>query len=77
MASTQFFIFAIIAVLVPSILAMDFVVGDDKGWTIGFDYQTWADGKEFHVGDQLGQLALKPLFLLRCQLKRFAFNSEL
>uniref|UniRef100_A0A7N2N297 Phytocyanin domain-containing protein n=1 Tax=Quercus lobata TaxID=97700 RepID=A0A7N2N297_QUELO len=53
MASTQFFIFAILAVLVPSILATDFVVGDDKGWTIGFDYQTWADGKEFHVGDRL------------------------
>ncbi|XP_030945801.1 mavicyanin-like [Quercus lobata] len=53
MASTQFFIFAILAVLVPSILGTDFVVGDDKGWTNGFDYQTWADGKEFHVGDQL------------------------
>ena len=61
MASTQFFISAILAVLVPSILATDFVVGDDKGWTTGFDYQTWADGKEFHVGDQLGKLALKPL----------------
>ncbi|XP_075640317.1 uncharacterized protein LOC142612071 [Castanea sativa] len=42
MASTQFFIFAILAVLVPSILA-----------STGFDYQTWADGKEFHVSDQL------------------------
>ena len=54
MASTQFFIFAILAVLVPSIVATDFVVGDDKG-------------------DQLGKLALKPLFLLFCQLKCFAF----
>ena len=31
MASTQFFIFAILAVLVPSILATDFVGGDNKG----------------------------------------------
>ena len=76
MASTQFFISAILAILVPSILATDFVVGVDKGWTTGFDYQTWADGKEFHVGDQLGKLALKPLSSLCCQLKCFAFNSE-
>ncbi|KAK9984525.1 hypothetical protein SO802_034050 [Lithocarpus litseifolius] len=56
MASTQFFIFAILAVLVPSIFATDFVVGDDKGWTTGFDYETWAAGKEFHVGDQLEEI---------------------
>ncbi|XP_062147116.1 blue copper protein 1b-like [Alnus glutinosa] len=41
------------AILVPSILATEFVVGDDKGWTINFDYQAWAQGKEFHVGDTL------------------------
>jgi hypothetical protein len=59
MASTQsFFILAIVAILVPSILATDFVVGDDKGWTINFDYQAWAQGKEFHVGDTLGKLTL-------------------
>ncbi|XP_059442029.1 blue copper protein 1a-like [Corylus avellana] len=50
MASTQYlFILAIIAaILVPSILATEFVVGDDKGWTINFDYQSWTQGKEFH-----------------------------
>ncbi|XP_059461846.1 blue copper protein 1a-like [Corylus avellana] len=54
MASSQyFFIHAIIATLVPSILATEFVVSDDKGWTINFDYQVWAKGKVFHVGDTL------------------------
>ncbi|KAJ0770091.1 putative Phytocyanin domain, cupredoxin [Helianthus annuus] len=31
-----------------------FVVGDDKGWTLNFDYQAWAMGKKFYVGDKLG-----------------------
>jgi hypothetical protein len=56
MASAQFFILAILAILVPSILATEFMVGDRKGWTINFDYQAWAKGKEFHVGDKLGKL---------------------
>ncbi len=58
-ASSQFFILPIVAILVPSILAKEFVVGDQKGWTINFDYQDWAIGKEFHVGDNLGKLALQ------------------
>jgi hypothetical protein len=49
-----FFILAIAAILVPSVSATEFVVGDDKGWNINFDYQAWAQGKEFHVGDTLG-----------------------
>ncbi|XP_059461817.1 blue copper protein-like [Corylus avellana] len=54
MASSQyFFILAIVAILVLSILATEFVVADDKGWTINFDYQAWAQGKEFHVEDTL------------------------
>ncbi|XP_059461801.1 blue copper protein 1b-like [Corylus avellana] len=52
-SSQYFFILAIVAILVPSIFATEFVVGDDKGWTINFDYQAWAKGKEFHVGDTL------------------------
>ncbi|KAK4851479.1 hypothetical protein QYF36_015550 [Acer negundo] len=34
--------------------AKEFVVGDRKGWTINFDYQAWAEGKDFRVGDKLG-----------------------
>ncbi|XP_030502774.2 blue copper protein 1b-like [Cannabis sativa] len=52
--SKQLFIsLAIIAIFVPSISAVEYVVGDEKGWTINFDYQAWAQGKEFHVGDKL------------------------
>jgi hypothetical protein len=59
MASAQFFnILAILAILVPLILATEFVVGDHKGWTINFDYQAWAEGKEFHVGDKLCKFTL-------------------
>ncbi|GLJ42147.1 hypothetical protein SUGI_0872830 [Cryptomeria japonica] len=28
-------------------------VGDEKGWTLDFDYQAWAQNKQFHVGDTL------------------------
>ncbi|XP_034217393.1 mavicyanin-like [Prunus dulcis] len=54
MASSQLFIIlSVLAIFVPSTLATDYVVGDDKGWTINFDYQAWAQGKLFYVGDNL------------------------
>ncbi|XP_024171579.2 blue copper protein 1b [Rosa chinensis] len=54
MASSQLFvILAILAIFAPSILATDYVVGDEKGWTTNFDYQAWAQGKMFVVGDNL------------------------
>lgn len=49
-----FTILAIVAISVPSISAVEFVVGDEKGWTIKFDYQAWAQDKVFYVGDKLG-----------------------
>lgn len=57
MASSKLFIIlVIVAISVPSILATDFVVGDATGWTTKFDYQKWAEGKEFRVGDKLSKL---------------------
>ncbi|XP_050378245.1 blue copper protein 1b-like [Argentina anserina] len=54
MASSQLYIvFAILAIVSPAILATDFIVGDDKGWTINVDYQAWTQGKIFYVGDNL------------------------
>ncbi|KAH7571683.1 hypothetical protein JRO89_XS04G0117400 [Xanthoceras sorbifolium] len=42
------------AIVLPAIaMATDHFVGDDKGWTVSFDYQTWAKDKVFHVGDNL------------------------
>ncbi|XWS57878.1 hypothetical protein CRYUN_Cryun09bG0211100 [Craigia yunnanensis] len=47
-------IFAIVAAIAPAIsFATEFIVGDDEGWTLGVDYQEWAYGKQFFVGDAL------------------------
>ncbi|GMJ06169.1 uclacyanin 1 [Hibiscus trionum] len=54
MAYSKFFIIAVVALFaVPSSLATEFTVGDEKGWSLDFDYQGWATGKEFRVGDKL------------------------
>lgn len=57
--SQLFIILATLALVAPSILATEFIVGDDKGWTINFDYQAWAQGKQFYVGDKLGNYIMK------------------
>ncbi|KAF5202444.1 Blue copper protein [Thalictrum thalictroides] len=45
---------AVIAIVLPSVaLATEYKVGDNAGWTVGFDYANWAKGKEFRVGDKL------------------------
>ncbi|KAK2978120.1 hypothetical protein RJ640_028674, partial [Escallonia rubra] len=44
---------ALLAAIATSTLATEFVVGDDMGWTVGPDYQAWAGGKVFRVGDLL------------------------
>ena len=55
MAYNELVILAIAAILLPTIaMATDYVVGDDSGWTINYDYQAWAKDKVFHVGDKLG-----------------------
>ncbi|XP_015963624.1 blue copper protein 1a-like [Arachis duranensis] len=55
MALSRFLaMFLVVAVsIIPIISSTDFIVGDDNGWATGFDYQAWAQGKEFHVGDKL------------------------
>ncbi|CAN1245798.1 Blue copper protein [Linum grandiflorum] len=52
--SSLFAVFVAIVACIPSpALAKDFLVGDNHGWTINFDYQAWAYGKDFRVGDRL------------------------
>ncbi|KAI4307583.1 hypothetical protein L6164_030755 [Bauhinia variegata] len=34
-------------------MGKQFVVGDQNGWKVGFDYQAWAADKTFRVGDAL------------------------
>lgn len=60
----------ILAVVSSSPLAKDFVVGDDKGWTVNFDYQAWAAGKDFRVGDKLSTygLQLRLFFFVLCKI---------
>ena len=51
------FVFVLcVAVIAPTITAWGkvHIVGDDAGWKLNFDYQAWAYGKTFHVGDKLG-----------------------
>ncbi|KAL2333291.1 hypothetical protein Fmac_014504 [Flemingia macrophylla] len=45
---------AIATIFLPfTAMAKEFVVGDDHGWTQGFDYSAWAADKTFQVGDTL------------------------
>ncbi|XP_074580881.1 mavicyanin-like [Curcuma longa] len=42
-----------VAVAVPAATATDYTVGGSQGWTSGVDYNSWASGKTFNVGDSL------------------------
>lgn len=56
-------IFAIVVFMAPTIsLAMDYVVGDDKGWSLDGNYTDWAKDKQFYVGDTLRKLIHSLLF---------------
>ncbi|KAL3498735.1 hypothetical protein ACH5RR_041467 [Cinchona calisaya] len=44
---------AIVGAVITPTLAKDIAVGDESGWKLNFDYQAWAEGKEFHIGDRL------------------------
>nr|GFC26520.1 basic blue protein-like [Tanacetum cinerariifolium] len=44
---------ATLFVLADSISATEYIVGDQSGWTLDYDYQTWAKDKIFYVGDTL------------------------
>lgn len=55
MAVARVVFLAISMVLLSSLaLATDHLVGDDKGWTLDYDYVAWAKDKVFLVGDNLG-----------------------
>ena len=59
MASKQILAAAAVSVIAVVFLpalasATDHVVGDGRGWMLGFDYAAWAESKEFTVGDTLG-----------------------
>ncbi|KAG2545316.1 blue copper protein 1a-like [Panicum virgatum] len=57
MASKQMLVLAAAALAVAFLPALaaatEHWVGDDKGWTLGFNYSAWAQTKQFKVGDTL------------------------
>ncbi|XP_057458317.1 blue copper protein 1a-like [Lotus japonicus] len=54
MGSARIAFFAMSMILVSSVaMATDHIVGDDKGWTVNFNYTQWAQDKVFRVGDNL------------------------
>ncbi|XP_061343299.1 blue copper protein 1a-like [Gastrolobium bilobum] len=55
MAFTRIALLLAISMILFSSVAMatDYVVGDQNGWTIDFNYTQWARDKVFRVGDNL------------------------
>ncbi|KAL6894229.1 hypothetical protein ACP4OV_008327 [Aristida adscensionis] len=52
MASMKLLVLAV-ALLPALAAATEHWVGDDQGWTLGFDFAAWAATKQFKVGDTL------------------------
>ncbi|KAJ8506620.1 hypothetical protein OPV22_007506 [Ensete ventricosum] len=50
---TMFAVLSFAAAALQSAMAADIVVGDAKGWRPDFNYTSWAQGKQFKVGDNL------------------------
>ncbi|WCJ40755.1 Blue copper protein [Euphorbia peplus] len=50
---SSFSIFVLLIVAPTATSATTYIVGDESGWTVGFDYQAWAQDKTFQVGDKL------------------------
>uniref|UniRef100_A0A164X370 Phytocyanin domain-containing protein n=1 Tax=Daucus carota subsp. sativus TaxID=79200 RepID=A0A164X370_DAUCS len=57
MASSVAGIVCLISIFITAVpsLGKDYTVGDSSGWALSVDYSTWATGKTFNVGDNLGQ----------------------
>lgn len=47
-----------ILIATPAVYAAQHTVGGSSGWNPGVDYNTWASGETFNVGDTLGMLFL-------------------
>lgn len=61
------------ALAIPSASATEHIVGGDKGWVFGFDYQTWALQQRFYVGDKLGMCLASYINYLMHQLFLYLF----
>ncbi|GLJ58732.1 hypothetical protein SUGI_1497100 [Cryptomeria japonica] len=52
-AGVLFAVVSLLSFLVACQGTKVYTVGDEAGWTLGYDYHKWAAGKKFHVGDTL------------------------
>lgn len=60
--------FVVLVFAAVVVFAEDYDVGDDTEWTRPMDaefYTTWAAGKTFRVGDELGEYSVLSLFLFQ------------
>ncbi|KAL4200357.1 hypothetical protein AMTRI_Chr03g149280 [Amborella trichopoda] len=51
----KFILFIAITFFPAIVLATNYIVGDEMGWTVGVSYEDWAEGKTFFVGDTIRQ----------------------
>lgn len=60
MAKSAVISLTIMALFGASVAATTYTVGDNAGWTTQgkVDYYSWVDGKEFKVGDTLGEFVI-------------------
>lgn len=49
--------FLILLVAAPAVTAVQYVVGDEVGWSTSGNYGVWAAGKIFNINDTLCKLA--------------------
>ena len=49
------FVFVVFASSLTCCRATTYMVGDNSGWDISTDLDSWANGKTFTVGDVLGE----------------------
>ncbi|GLJ24671.1 hypothetical protein SUGI_0471820 [Cryptomeria japonica] len=53
MAGVLFVVGSLLSFVVACQATKVYTVGDEAGWTLGYDYHKWAAGKKFHVGNTL------------------------
>ncbi|KAL6008350.1 hypothetical protein ACLOJK_033859 [Asimina triloba] len=53
MATPAALLLIMVVFAVPAVYARVYTPGDSSGWNTGVDYNTWASGKTFVVGDSL------------------------
>ncbi|XP_062151618.1 mavicyanin [Alnus glutinosa] len=53
MENTMFLVFVFVALITKEALAAQHAVGGSQGWDESTDFDTWAKGQTFKVGDQL------------------------